>query len=100
MFRHVVMFRWADDVDDDHIAAAAAGFDKLAASIEEIDDYRHGPDLGLGDQNFDYVVVGDFASADHYAVYRDHPIHQAFIAEFITGRVSERAAVQYMFEGA
>lgn len=95
MMRHVVMFKWADGVDVDHVAAVAAGLDDLAATIEQIKQYRHGPDIGLSDQNFDYVVVGDFDSADDYVAYRDHPVHQAFIAELIAGRITERAAVQY-----
>ncbi len=95
MMRHVVMFKWADGVDADHVAAVAAGLDNLAATIDQIKRYRHGPDIGLSDQNFDYVVVGDFDSADDYVAYRDHPVHQAFIAELIAGRISERAAVQY-----
>lgn len=95
MFRHVAMFKWAEGVDDDHIAAVAAGLDSLAATISEIRDYRHGPDAGLNDWNFDYVVVGDFDSVGDYAVYRDHPVHQAFIGELIAGRVRERAAIQY-----
>ncbi len=98
MFRHVVMFKWADGVDDDHVAAVGAGLDHLAATIEQIKGYRHGPDAGLSDQNFDYVVVGDFDSADDYAVYRDHPVHQDFIAELIAGRITERAAVQYTID--
>ncbi|MDH4278459.1 MAG: Dabb family protein [Acidimicrobiia bacterium] len=95
MFRHVVMFKWADGVDADHVAAVAAGLDNLAATIEQIKQYRHGPDVGLSDQNFDYVVVGDFDSSDDYVVYRDDPVHKDFIAELIAGRVTERAAVQY-----
>jgi hypothetical protein len=95
MLRHVVMFRWADDVGAEHIEAVAAGLDGLVPAIPQIKSYRHGPDAGLAAQNYDYVVVGDFESADDYAVYRDHPIHEAFIAELIVGRVADRAAVQY-----
>ena len=98
MFRHVVMFKWGEGVDDEHLAAVAAGLDNLAATIEQIKQYRHGPDAGLSDQNFDYVVVGDFDSVDDYAVYRDHPVHQAFISELIAGRITERAAVQYRID--
>ncbi len=95
MFRHVVMFTWADDVDDEHVAAVSAGLDTLPPAIEQIKQYRHGPDLGLSDQNFDYVVVGDFDSADDYVVYRDHPVHTELIADLIAGRITDRAAVQY-----
>jgi len=90
------MFKWEDGVDDDHVAAVAAGLDNLAATIDEIRQYRHGSDAGLSDQNYDYVVVGDFDSVDDYAVYRDHPVHQEFIVELIADRITERAAVQYV----
>lgn len=95
MLRHVAMFKWADDVDEEHVAAVSAGLDRLPSVIEQIKQYRHGPDLGLSDRNFDYVVVGDFDSSDDYITYRDHPVHREFIAELIAGRTSERAAVQY-----
>jgi hypothetical protein len=95
MFRHVVMFRWKDDVTSEHIEAVSAGLDDLVSTIDEIKSYRHGPDAGLSDQNFDYVVVGDFDSVADYEVYRDHPVHQELIANLIAGRLAGRAAVQY-----
>lgn len=98
MIRHVVMFQWADDVDDAHVAAVAAGLDSLVDVIPEIRRYRHGRDLGVNAGNFDYVVVGDFDSVDDYLVYRDHPTHQAFIQQLIVGKVSGRSAVQYEFD--
>ena len=95
MIRHVVMFEWNDDVDGDHVTAAGRALTELAAAIPEVVEYRHGPDLGVNDGNFDYVVVADFDSVDDYVVYRDHPDHQALIGEYVAGRVARRAAVQY-----
>lgn len=95
MFRHVVMFKWNDDVSSEHIDKVAAALDNLVEVIPEIKDYKHGRDVGLSDQNFDYVVVGDFESADTYAVYRDHAVHQEMIANLIVGRLATRSAVQY-----
>ncbi len=97
MIRHVVMFRWNDSVTDRSLAATAAALDALPDAIPEILAYRHGPDLGLTPGNDDYAVVGDFASAEDYLVYRDHPEHQRFIAEHITGRVADRSALQFEF---
>jgi len=97
MIHHVVLFRWNDTVTDRQLEATAAALDALPGSITEIAGYRHGPDLGLNQANYDYVVVGDFASAEDYLVYRDHPAHQRLIAEHITGRVADRAAVQFEF---
>lgn len=95
MFRHVVMFKWAADVDAAHVAAVAAALDGLPGVIPELRSYRHGPDAGVSEGNFDYVVVADVDSVDDYVAYRDAAPHQAVVADFIAGRVSERAAVQY-----
>jgi len=97
MIRHVVVFRWNDSVTDRSLAATATALDALPAAIPEIAVYRHGPDLGLTAGNHDFAIVGDFASADDYLVYRDHPAHQRFIAEHITGRVADRSALQFEF---
>lgn len=95
MFRHVVMFRWAEGVDDAHVAEVARRLDELPSALPAIRTYRHGADARVNEGNFDYVVVADFDSADDYVVYRDHPVHAAVIADVIAGRVADRAAVQY-----
>lgn len=89
------MFKWAEDVDSAHVEAVAAGLDALPSQIPGIQQYLHGPDAGVNDGNFDYVVVGEFASAHDYLTYRDHPAHRAFIAECLAGRVVDRSAIQF-----
>jgi hypothetical protein len=95
MFRHVVMFAWADGVDDAHVAATTAAFDALPGKVEVIESYVYGPNVGTADGNSDYVVVGDVAAADDFATYRDHADHVALVQEFIAGNVSSRNAIQY-----
>ena len=95
MFRHVVMFKWNDDVDADHVDAVGVALDTLVASIPQVVEYNHGPDVRLTDGNYDYVIVGEYASVDDFVAYRDHPDHQAFVQRFIAGRIAARAAVQY-----
>lgn len=89
------MFSWNENVDAAHVETVAQQLDALKASIPEIVTYQHGPDAGVNVGNFDYVVVGDFANVEDYLVYRDHPDHQAFIANYIAGRLDTRSAVQY-----
>ena len=98
MFRHVVMFRFAEDLDAAHIAGVSDGLDALPAAIPEIRSYVHGPDLAVSEGNYDYVVVADFDGEDDFLTYRHHPLHQEFIAEWITGKAVDRAAVQYSTE--
>jgi hypothetical protein len=97
VIRHVVMFRWNDSVTEADVAAVSAGLDALPVAIAEIVAYRHGSDLGLAPANSDYSITADFANVDDFATYRDHPEHQRFIAEHITGRVAERVAVQFEY---
>jgi hypothetical protein len=97
MIRHVVMFRFEDSVTEAQIAELSSALDALPSSIPEIVAYRHGRDLGLAPTNFDYTVTADFADVGGYTTYRDHPEHRRFIAEHITGKVSERTAVQFEF---
>lgn len=99
MFRHVVMFKWTDDVDQAHLAAISAALDGLVDAIPEIRRYHHGPDAGVNQGNFDYIVAGDFDSVDGYIAYRDHPVHRAMVADLVTGHVADRAAVQYEISG-
>jgi hypothetical protein len=93
--RHVVMFRWVAGLDDDHVERVEAGLAALPGRIPEIRDYRFGPNLGINPGTYDFVVVADFDDEQAYQTYRDHPDHQAFIAELITGNVADRAAIQF-----
>lgn len=94
-FFHTVMFRWADDVDAEHIAKISAWLDQLPGAIPEIKHYHHGPDAGLAEGNFDYAVVGQFDDVAGYETYRDHPFHRQMVEELVKGRVAGRSAVQF-----
>ena len=97
-FRHVVMFKWSDGVDAEHVERVRNGLSALPAEIDVIRDYVHGSDLGVSDGNYDYVVVADFDDVDDFRTYRDHPQHVLVVDELIKGHVSDRAAVQYETE--
>ena len=92
--RHMVMFVWNDDVDQDHIDAVGAALAGLPASIPEIREYRFGPDLGVSTGNAEFAVTALFDDEAGYLTYRDHPDHQAVIASCFAGRVASRSAIQ------
>ena len=94
MFRHCVMFKWADDVSDQTKADIATGLDRLA-TLDCVHAYQHGPDAGVAEGNFDYVVVGDFTSVDAYREYSAEAGHLELISSLIKPSISARAAVQY-----
>ncbi|MFI6928009.1 Dabb family protein [Nonomuraea spiralis] len=94
MIRHIVLFTWADDATDEQKATVAAELGKLPGVIPELRAYTVGPDAGINQGNHEFAVVADFDNVDDYLVYRDHPRHQAVIAEHIKPIVAARAAVQ------
>ena len=95
MLRHVVMFRFKDDAPSETWQSVEKGLARLPGSIDEIETYRFGVDLGLRDGNFDYCLVAEFADAEAFARYAEHPEHRRFIDERITPVVAERVSVQY-----
>ncbi|GAB3691305.1 hypothetical protein GCM10027589_57570 [Actinocorallia lasiicapitis] len=88
------MFTWREDASAERIAEIAPRLAKLPGLIPQIRRYEYGPGINPG--NKDFVLVAEFDSNDDFAVYRDHPDHQAFIADCIVPTVAERSAVQYV----
>ena len=95
MFRHMVMFRFADGTTDEQKEAMRAALTRLPELIPEIRAYRFGADQGLRDDNFDFGVTADFDDKDSFLVYRDHPDHQKVIADLISPIVTARAGMQF-----
>jgi Stress responsive A/B Barrel Domain len=93
--RHVATFTFVEGVTEEQIANVTAGLAALPDTIPEIDGFTFGPDIGLNDGNAHYSVVADFASIDAYLAYRDHPAHEAVLADRIRPILVTRAAVQF-----
>ncbi len=94
------MMRFTDGAAEEQREQVRAALHRLPDLIPEIRAYRFGDDLGLRDDNYDFVVTADFDDVDSYLVYRDHPDHQKVIAELIAPIVEGRAAVQFEWPAA
>jgi hypothetical protein len=94
--RHVATFTFVDAVTEEQIADVTAGLAALPDAIPEIEGFTFGPDAGLNDGNAHYSVVADFPSIAAYLAYRDHPAHQAVLADRIRPILAARAAVQFL----
>ncbi|MCU1353413.1 MAG: Stress responsive Barrel Domain protein [Acidimicrobiales bacterium] len=92
--RHIVMFRFREGTEPEQVDALCDGLARLPGVIDEIDDYRFGPDAGINDTSWDFAIVADCASVDDYLTYRDHPEHRALIRNLVEPMVAERASVQ------
>ena len=94
MFRHVVMFRWAEGTAESDRQAALAALREFGREIAGLGALQVGADAGVSAGNFDTVVVVDFPDADSYREYAVDPRHVALIARYIKPFLAERAAVQ------
>ena len=95
MFHHIVLLELQPDTPEDAIDELVDALRGLPDAIEEIRSYRVGRDAGLADDNATVAVVAGFDDEDGYAVYRDHPVHQAVITELIRPRLVRRSALQH-----
>jgi hypothetical protein len=93
-FRHVVMFRWAEDTSAADRDAAVEALRAFGEQIADLGRLQVGTDAGISAGNFDTVVVVDFADADAYRRYATDPRHLDLIARHIKPFLAERAAVQ------
>ncbi len=94
-FRHVVMFRWADDAPADRRDAAVEALRHLGEEVADLGTLSVGVDAGLAEGNADVVVVADFASREDYLAYAQDPRHQKVVQEFVRPVIAERVALQY-----
>jgi hypothetical protein len=97
MIRHVVMFRWTPEATPEQKQRMAEELARLPSLVPSVRVFRAGPDVGINQGNFDFVVTADFDDADGYVAYRDHPEHRKIVEEFIRPVTAQRAAVQFEF---
>lgn len=91
-FVHIVNFKWTDgSVPDAPIAEALRN---LVQTLEGVQSYRCGADVGRTPASYDFGVVAVFDSRDHFVAYREHPEHQRILNELISPNLADRTVVQ------
>jgi len=91
VFRQVVVYQWAEGVGPDE----QQGFRDALESLREIPELLSmtcGDDAGHFDDNIDFVVVADFASARRYV---EHPLHQSYVRDHARRVVGQRVVVPH-----
>ncbi len=88
------MLKWAETATAEVKTEIGIGLNRLA-EFECVTSYHPGPDLGVSEGNWDYMLVGDFVDEAAYRQYADEEGHLALIADLIRPNITARAAVQY-----
>ena len=75
MITHIALFRWKDGTTDEQVQWFADGLDEIVPQIDHVKGYRHGRNVGLTGDSWDYAVVADFEDEVGHRAYLDHPLH-------------------------
>lgn len=94
-FRSVLLYRWAEGIDDEHVARLGRALDELAAHAPGVRNLTHGVDTGGIGGSYDYVVVVDVDTAADWRTVRDHPAYILLVEELVTNHVADQASGQF-----
>lgn len=75
MIIHVVLFRFHDHARE-RLDEAAAAFEGLADTIDELVSVRAGRNVLPSERAYDLCLLIEVASLDDLAAYRAHPAHR------------------------
>ena len=95
MIRHIALFTFTDEATDDQVRAMQAALSDLPPVIDEIKRYTIGRDLGLGGDNYDFAVIGDFESPDAYRRYAAHPRHVDVLTTHVKPVMEDVVRIQF-----
>jgi Stress responsive A/B Barrel Domain len=93
VIKHIVVFKWREDVAAADLAAVIADLRELPSAIDALESYLVAPDLGLTEGTGDLAIVATVASVEALRGYLDHPQHVA-VATRLRSMAASRAAVQ------
>ena len=91
--RHVVLGKWTGDSAAADRAAALKCLEELPGEVPEIESYVVGADMAVTAANFDFGIVGEFASVADFEAYEASAAHQACLA-VLEPVLAEKAAVE------
>jgi hypothetical protein len=77
VIRHIFLAKLADSVPAEMVQEWAAAINGLTGEIPEAISIQAGRRHPDSQAPYDIAVVADFADMRDWAVYRDHPAHQA-----------------------
>lgn len=92
MIRHIVCFKFKEENKAENVARTKAMLDALPDKIALILHSETHTDCALKDENYDLVLISDFASHEDLESYIIHPDHKA-VGAFMAPLREARACV-------
>ena len=98
MLQHVVLLRFSDSLPDGHEARVVDALQAYVATLPGVRSYRCGPNLGAA-TNHHFGITATFDDVDGWRAYDEGAEHQRIRAELIAPYATERAAIQFAYDG-
>jgi hypothetical protein len=93
VIKHIVIFKWREDVSEADVAAVLEDLHALSSAIDALESYLAAPDLRLTEGTGDLAIIATVASPEALRSYLDHPQHVAVVAR-LRAMAASRTAVQ------
>jgi lysophospholipase L1-like esterase len=96
ILRHVVLFKFKDDVTPEQVQEVVTAFAALKAKIETIEDFEWGTDVGVENlaAGFTHCFVVSFRDTAGRDLYLPHPAHEDF-KKLVGPRLDKVLVVDY-----
>ncbi|MCP5328950.1 MAG: Dabb family protein [Steroidobacteraceae bacterium] len=95
MVTHIVIFTFTPGTTPGQVNAFGAAMSRMASEVPEVLAISHGRNLALREGNGDYALVATFRDPAAWSAYQAHPLHKAFVRDFVTPIVAGRLAIQF-----
>ena len=94
MVTHIVIFTWVAEATSEQVGGFRHALDQMASKLKEVAVISHGADLHFREGNGDYALVATFSDRTAWEAYQAHPIHKAFVRDFVTPLQASRRTIQ------
>ena len=94
MIKHIVMWKFKDDVVEADKLEMKHLLESLKGVVPSLVDIKIGMDVSSKEASMDMVLYTEFKSLEDLAAYAGHPEHLK-VVEFVKPLVCDRAVVDY-----
>ena len=94
MIKHIVMWKFKDEVNESDKLEMKRQLEALKGVVPRLIDIEIGMDMVGKEASKDMVLYTEFHSMEDLAAYAGHPAHLK-VVEFVKPLVCERAVVDY-----
>ena len=81
MLKHVVFFKFKQDVPDAEISELEKGLAELPGIIPEILEFEFGRDVAHSERSYDFALVSAFKDLETMRAYQVHPAHKKILVK-------------------